>query len=143
MKGCTMMAAQRETAVIEGTAYWSKLNQKDEYSNKYQMDIGNLSEETKELLKENGVKLKNKDDDRGEFITARSKFTVQVMDSDKKPFDNETLIGNGSIVKARIAFNKTHPMVEKFGTSLYLNKVQITDLVKYGNEDSDFDDELA
>jgi len=26
---------------------------------------------------------------------------------------------------------------------LYLNKVQIVELVKYGNEDSDFDDELA
>ena len=55
------MAAQRETAVIEGKAYWSKLNKKDEYSDKYQMDIGNLSEETKELLKENGVKVKNKE----------------------------------------------------------------------------------
>jgi len=138
-----MMAAQRETAVIEGTAYWTKLNQKDEYSNKYQMDIGNLSEETKELLKENGVKLKNKDDDRGEFITPRSKFAVPVMDSNKEPFDSESLIGNGSSVKARVAFNKSHPMVEKYGTSLYLNKVQIVELVKYGNEDSDFDDELA
>ena len=28
------MAAQRETAVIEGKAYWSKLNKKDEYSDK-------------------------------------------------------------------------------------------------------------
>ena len=139
-----MMAAQRETAVIEGTAYWSKLNVKDEYSNKYQMDIGNLSEETKELLKENGVKLKSKEnDDRGEFITARSKFAVPVMDSDKKPFDSESLIGNGSSVKVRVAFNKNHPMVDKYGTSLYLNKVQVVDLVKYGNEDSDFDEELA
>ena len=138
------MAAQRETAVIEGKAYWSKLNKKDEYSDKYQMDIGNLSEETKELLKENGVKLKSKDnDDRGDFITARSKFSVPVMDSNKKTFDAETLIGNGSSVKVRVAFNKNHPMVDKYGTSLYLNKVQIVDLVKYGNEDSDFDEELA
>ncbi len=138
-----MMAAQRETAVIEGKAYWSKLNKKDEYSDKYQMDIGNLSEETKELLKENGVKVKNKEDDRGDFITARSKFSVPVMDSNKKTFNAETLIGNGSSVKTRVAFNKSHPMVDKYGTSLYLNKVQVVDLVKYGNEDSDFDEELA
>ena len=111
-----MMAAQRETAVIEGKAYWSKLNKKDEYSDKYQMDIGNLSEETKELLKENGVKVKNKEDDRGDFITARSKFSVPVMDSDKKTFNAETLIGNGSSVKTRVAFNKSHPMVDKYVT---------------------------
>ena len=138
-----MMATSRETAVISGKAYWTKLNQKDEYSSKYQMDIGNLSEETKELLTDNGVLLKNKEDDRGEFITARSKYTVPVMTSDKTPFDNETLIGNGSEVKVRVAFNKTHPMVDKYGTSLYLNKVQIVDLIKYGEQDSDFDDELV
>ena len=39
-----MMAAQKETAIIDGKAYWSKLDRKDEFSDKYQMDIGDLSD---------------------------------------------------------------------------------------------------
>ena len=37
------MAAQKETAIISGKAFWTKLNRKDEYSDKYQLDVGDLS----------------------------------------------------------------------------------------------------
>jgi hypothetical protein len=135
-----MMAAQKETAIISGKAYWTKLNRKDEYSDKYQMDIGDLSDKSKEVLASHGVMLKNKDDDRGEFVTAKTRYTVPVMDSDKQVMDQNTLIGNGSSVKVKVAFNKNHAFVDKYGTSLYLNKVQVTDLVQYGGKD-EFDDE--
>lgn len=134
-----MMASQKETAIITGKAYWTKLNRKDEYSDKYQMDIGDLSEKSKELLSSNGVKLKNKEDDRGEFVTPKTRYIVPVMDSHKKTIDKDTLIGNGSSVKVKVAFNKTHPFVDKYGTSLYLNKVQVIELVEYAKDD--FNDE--
>ena len=82
-----MMAAQKETAIISGKAFWTKLNRKDEYSDKYQLDVGDLSEKSKEVLTSHGVKLKNKNDDRGEFITARTQYLVPVIDSDKKVID--------------------------------------------------------
>ena len=44
------MVAQKETAIISGKAYWTKLNRKDEFSDKYQMDIGGLSDKSKEVL---------------------------------------------------------------------------------------------
>tara|TARA_R110001583_G_scaffold45482_3_gene143205 strand:+ start:4479 stop:4895 length:417 start_codon:yes stop_codon:yes gene_type:complete len=137
-----MMAAQKETAIISGKAFWTKLNRKDEYSDKYQLDVGDLSEKSKEVLTSHGVKLKNKNDDRGEFITARTQYLVPVMDSDKKVIDKDTLIGNGSSVRVKVDFNKTHPFVEKYGTSMYLKKVQVTELVEYGRDDFDDDDDL-
>ena len=138
-----MMAAQKETAIISGKAFWTKLNRKDEYSDKYQMDIGDLSDKSKEVLTSHGVKLKNKNDDRGEFITARTQYLVPVIDSNKKVIDSDTLIGNGSSVRVKIDFNKTHPFVEKYGTSMYLKKVQVTELVEYGKDDFDDDDDLV
>ena len=136
------MAAQKETAIISGKAFWTKLNRKDEYSDKYQLDVGDLSEKSKEVLTSHGVKLKNKNDDRGEFITARTQYLVPVIDSDKKVIDSDTLIGNGSSVRVKVDFNKTHPFVEKYGTSMYLKKVQVTELVEYGRDDFDDDDDL-
>ncbi len=137
------MAAQKETAIISGKAFWTKLNRKDEYSDKYQLDVGNLSEKSKEVLTSHGVKLKNKNDDRGEFITARTQYIVPVMDSNKKVMDQDTQIGNGSSVRVKVDFNKTHSFVEKYGTSMYLKKVQVTELVEYGKDDFDDDDDLV
>ena len=135
------MVAQKETAIISGKAYWTKLNRKDEFSDKYQMDIGGLSDKSKEVLLSHGVKLKNKEDDRGEFVTAKTQYTVPVIDSDKQAINGNTLIGNGSGVKVKVAFNKNHAFVEKYGTSLYLNKVQVTELVAYGKDEFDDDDD--
>ena len=129
----------RETAVVQGKAYWAKLNTPDQMSEKYQMDICNLSDIAIASLKKHGVIPKNKDDERGEFITARSKFDVPVVNSDKEDM-NGTLIGNGSDVKVKIGFNKDHPMVSQYGTSMYLNKVMVTNLVAY-QKDTDFDTE--
>ena len=129
----------RETAVIQGKAYWAKLSTPDSMSDKYQIDVCNLSDDTLDNLKKHGVIPKNRDDERGTFITARSKFDVPVINSDKEGM-NGTLIGNGSDVKVKIGFNKDHPMVSQYGTSMYLNKVMVTNLVAY-ERDTDFDTE--
>lgn len=138
-----MMAAQKETAIISGKAFWTKLNRKDEYSDKYQLDVGDLSDKSKEVLASHGVKLKNKNDDRGEFITARTQYLVPVIDSDKKTIDRDTLIGNGSSVRVKVDFNKNHPFAEKYGTSMYLKKVQVTELVEYAKDEFDDDDDMV
>ena len=129
----------RETAVIQGKAYWAKLSTPDKMSEKYQIDVCNLSDETLDNLKKHGVVPKNKDDERGEFITARSKFDVPVINRDKEGM-NGTLIGNGSDVKVKVSFNKDHQMVSQYGTSMYINKVMVTNLVAY-EADTAFDTE--
>ena len=129
----------RETAVIQGKAYWAKLSTPDKMSEKYQIDVCNLSDDTLDNLKKHGVVPKNKDDERGEFITARSKFDVPVINRDKEGM-NGTLIGNGSYVKVKVSFNKDHQMVSQYGTSMYINKVMVTNLVAY-EADTAFDTE--
>ena len=132
-----------ERAVIKGQAYWTKINKVDEYSNKYQMDIGNLEKDTVKLLESKGVQLKTKDHvSGGPFVIARTARVPAVMDKQRNPFNIETNIGNGSEVKVRVAFNNDHPMVNQYGTSLYLEKVQVLDLVEFNGSievDKDFD----
>ena len=102
-----------------------------------------MSQQSKKTLLEKGVKLKDKHDDRGEFVTPKSKFEVPALDADKTRIDVQTtLIGNGSDVRVRVVPNAHHPMVEQYGTSLYLNKVQVLTLVEYSSGDDDFDDEF-
>ena len=129
----------RETMVFQGKAYWAKLSTPDKLSERYQMDVCNLSDDTITNLKKHGVVPKNRDDERGEFITARSKFDVPVINNDKEGM-NGTLIGNGSDVKVKVGFNKDHQMVSQYGTSMYLNKVMVTNLVAY-EANTDFDTE--
>tara|TARA_R110000744_G_scaffold144841_1_gene256975 strand:- start:3795 stop:4214 length:420 start_codon:yes stop_codon:yes gene_type:complete len=132
-----------DSFIIQGKAYWTKLKVPDEYSEKYQLDVGNLSQRSKKTLLDNGVKLKDKQDDRGEFVTPKSKFEVTAMDADKAPIDiQNTLIGNGSDVRVRVVPNPDHPMVDQYGTSLYLNKIQVLTLVEYSGGDNDFDEDL-
>ena len=133
-----------EKAVISGKAYWQKLNKTDEYSGKYQLDIGNIPAADVKLLESKGVKLKEKEGhpSGGPFVVARTTRKVPVMDVEKNNFDvDNIMIGNGSSIKAKISFNQDHPMVNQYGTSLYLNKVQVISLVEYsgGDDDSDFD----
>ena len=132
-----------DSYIIQGKAYWTKLKARDEYSDKYQLDVGNLSQQSKKTLLDLGVRLKDKQDDRGAFVTPRSKFEVTAMDADKTPIDVQTtLIGNGSDVRVRVVPNADHPMADQYGTSLYLNKVQVLSLVEYFGGDDDFDEEF-
>tara|TARA_R110002020_G_scaffold256930_1_gene470603 strand:- start:1302 stop:1739 length:438 start_codon:yes stop_codon:yes gene_type:complete len=134
--------SKRETAIIAGTGYWVKLREPDEMSKKYQMDICNLDSDTKEKLESKGVVVKNKQDDRGDFVTARSKFNVPAINKDNEPIDVDTAIGNGSDVKVKIGFNSDHPMVSQYGTSMYLNKVKVLNLVEY-LPDNDFEEGVS
>tara|TARA_R110000751_G_scaffold3702_3_gene17531 strand:- start:1295 stop:1741 length:447 start_codon:yes stop_codon:yes gene_type:complete len=133
----------KESLIVTGKAFWSKLNKVDEMSNKFQIDVCSLSPDMQNKLKAHGVHIKHKDDDRGSFITARSKFEVAVIDAENHPMDRMTNIGNGSDVKVRVTFNKDHPMLADKGTAMYANKVKVVTLVEYedGFDDDDWDDD--
>mgnify|MGYP003654760860 CR=1 FL=1 len=146
MKGFTMANTNRkeyENGIITGKAYWTKLNKFDEYKDRYQMDIGDLTKDSVKLLESKGVKLKEKEGhvSGGPFVTPHTKRIIPVMDKDKNAIDvMTTLIGNGSEVKARVTFNNDHPFFKEYGTSLWLNKVQVVDLIEFSqDDDSDFD----
>ena len=87
-----MMAQQKEKGVISGKAYWAHLHKHDDFNNRFQVDIGDLSEESVELLEKNGVKIKppvNKNGKEhpsgGPYIVSHTKFTKKDSVSDQAP----------------------------------------------------------
>ena len=98
--------------VINGTAYWASVtipNTTYNEDGEWKIDVCNLSESTVANLIADGLedRIKNKDDERGDFIslkrqvknqrTGQANSAPDVMDAQKRPLVN-TLVGNGSIV---------------------------------------------
>jgi len=123
---------------IEATAFWFSFLEKNEMSDKYQVDISELSEEHVDRLEGMGVSVKNKGDDRGYFVTAKSsKFAPHVEDD--MGFKMTEAVGNGSkctfIVKP-FDYN----FKGKTGVSLGLSKARVNDLVRYETAGASFED---
>ena len=134
-----------KASFISGKAYWASVvapNTTFDSDGTWKIDVCDMNEKSLATVKEDGLTIKNKDDDRGEFVTAKTRYNVPVMNSDKELMDADTLIGNGSDVRVKVAFNKDHAFSDKYGTSLYLNKVQVIELVQYGKDDFDDDDDI-
>ena len=129
-----------ENTVVKGTAYWAQLDQINQYSGKYQVDVSNLSANAVEALQERGISVKNKGDDRGFFITCKSKFPIEAADTTGESLQG-VKIGNGSGITAVISsYEWTSPQGRK-GVSPNLKKLVITDLKIYekGGEDTNVD----
>tara|TARA_R110002095_G_scaffold204420_1_gene187141 strand:+ start:68 stop:475 length:408 start_codon:yes stop_codon:yes gene_type:complete len=123
---------------INATAFWFAFLEKNEMSDKYQVDISELSEEHVDRLEGMGVSVKNKGDDRGYFVTAKStNHQPHVEDTDG--FKMIKPVGNGSkctfIVKPY-----DYNFKGKTGVSLGLQKARVDDLVAYEVALTEFDE---
>jgi hypothetical protein len=123
---------------INATAFWFSFLEKNAMSEKYQVDISELSEEHVDRLEGMGVSVKNKGDDRGYFVTAKSsKYAPHVEDTDG--FKMTEAVGNGSkctfIVKPY-----DYNFKGKTGVSLGLSKARVNDLVRYEATVTDYED---
>ncbi|MAZ71628.1 MAG: hypothetical protein CMC70_00640 [Flavobacteriaceae bacterium] len=140
--------------VISGTCSWAKVHQPhyDQYNEDgvFSIDV-TVDAKTKESLKKLGLitKVKNKDDERNDFITIKRKYTrkdgtknssPRVVDAKKNPISPDILIGNGSSVNVlfdtydyNVAGNK--------GVGMSLKAVQVTKLLEYSPDGNI--DELA
>jgi len=132
--------------VISGQAYWSHVirpNTKFNPDGEYSIEICNLDAKNKKVAEGDGLTIKNKDDDRGDFVTlkqyARTKDgsprKISVKDSQRNPFPNDKLIGNGS--KVNVSYFPKEYTVYGGGVKGYLNAVQVVDLVEYKTDDFD------
>ena len=123
---------------IQAVAYWFSFLEKNEMSDKYQVDVSQLSEEQVDRLEGMGISVKNKGDDRGYFVTAKSsKYAPHVEDVDG--FKMTDAVGNGSkctfIVKPY-----DYNFKGKTGVSLGLSKARVNDLVRYEAATTSFED---
>jgi len=123
---------------IQATAFWFSFLEKNEMSDKYQVDVSQLSEEQVDRLEGLGINVKNKGDDRGYFITAKSvKFAPRVEDIDG--FQQTDPVGNGSKVTF-IVKPYDYNFKGKTGVGVGLQKARVDELVAYEKDGGTFDD---
>ena len=133
--------------VIAGTAYWASVitpNTKFDADGVWTIDVGNLDDLNKKKAQKDGLTVKNKGDEKEDFVTIKRKVRnakgslnrqPNVVDANKR-LVTETMIGNGS--KVNVLYEPFEwNFGGKTGVSADLRAVQVTELVPYSTEEDD------
>ena len=133
--------------VISGTAYWASVitpNTKFDSDGVWTIDVGNLDDLNKKKAQKDGLTVKNKGDEKEDFVTIKRKVRnakgslnrqPNVVDANKRLI-TETMIGNGS--KVNVLYEPFEwNFGGKTGVSADLRAVQVTELVPYSTEEDD------
>jgi len=133
--------------VISGTAYWASVispNTKFDADGVWTIDVGNLDDLNKKKAQKDGLTVKNKGDEKEDFVTIKRKVRnnkgnlnrqPNVVDATKRLI-TETMIGNGS--KVNVLYEPFEwNFGGKTGVSADLRAVQVTELVPYTTEEDD------
>jgi len=133
--------------VISGTAYWASVitpNTKFDADGVWTIDVGNLDDLNKKKAQKDGLTIKNKGDEKEDFVTFKRKVRnakgslnrqPNVVDANKRLI-TETMVGNGS--KVNVLYEPFEwNFGGKTGVSADLRAVQVTELVPYSTEEDD------
>ena len=133
--------------VISGTAYWASVitpNTKFDADGVWTIDVGNLDDLNKKKAQKDGLTVKNKGDEKDDFVTIKRKVrnakgsmnrAPNVVDAQKRLI-TETMVGNGS--KVNVLYEPFEwNFGGKTGVSADLRAVQVTELVPYTTEEDD------
>jgi|TARA_Y100000310_G_scaffold79311_1_gene76030 hypothetical protein len=136
--------------VITGTAYWAAItnpNTTFDSDGIWSIDVANLDKKNLEIVKKDGLAIKNKGDDRGDFVTVKRRVrrkdgslnrAPDLVDGQKRTMTN-TLIGNGSKVNVHYTTYEWE-FKGRAGVSADLRAVQVVELIPYNTEaDEAFD----
>tara|TARA_B110000967_G_C18901607_1_gene575807 strand:+ start:8249 stop:8662 length:414 start_codon:yes stop_codon:yes gene_type:complete len=125
--------------VVSCELHWPFLNKQNDMSGKYQVDIGKLSSKAVDALSVMGIAVRNKGDDRGNYVTVKSINPIQPAFGGIDAVES-SLIGNGT--KANAAIKPYHwDFKGKQGTSPSLAKLLVTEVAVY-DKDGGGDDAL-
>ena len=137
-------------SVISGTAYLAAItnpNTTFDSDGVWSVDVADLDKKALDSIKNDGLSIKNKGDDRGDFITIKRKVrrkdgslnrAPDLVDGQKRTMTN-TLIGNGSKVNVHYTTYEWE-FKGRPGVSADLRAVQVTELIPYNTEaDEAFD----
>lgn len=112
---------------IEADIMWAFLNEKNGMSNKYQVDLCNLSPDMVSMLEENGVKVHNKDG-KGFYVTAKSaNYPITTVDTDNKPITVKVANGSKGVALCKF-YDYTKPYK---GVGVGINHLTVTSLIPY------------
>lgn len=132
--------------IVSGKVYWASIQAPNTtYEPEWGLDML-VDDNNRKAFEADGVDIKNKGDERGDFVHIRQKVSRRdgtqndapvVLDGQKKPF--KELVGNGSI--ANVQYTPFEwSMNGKSGVSPILKRVQIVEHVPYaGGNAEDFD----
>jgi len=132
--------------VLSGKAHWASVaNPNTTFEPVWSVDLAIEGDELNKA-RQMGLSIKNKGDDRGNFVTIKRKVNRKdgtqnqspaLLDGNKNPM-NGTLIGNGSDINVLF---KTYEWeyAGKTGMGAELQKVQVTNLIEYSDGSDDFD----
>ena len=133
--------ANKPFKVSQVKLYWASTAQPNQMSDKYQVDLCDLPKRVVDKLAEMGIEAKNKGDERGYFVTAKSRYPITTVDA------NGELIHGNSIANESVgdAVLVTYPFTVGKGTGLGINKLKVTKLIEFddaGGVDMDDVEEL-
>lgn len=118
---------------VKADIMWAFLDTPNQMSERYQVDLCNLSPEAIERIESAGIDVKKKDE-KGFFIVAKSKnYPIKTEMSDGSTINAK--VGNGSKGVAWIKPYK-YTFRGKDGVSAGINKLVITDLIEYNGVSS-------
>ena len=137
-------------SVISGNAYWAAItnpNTTFDSDGVWTIDVCNLDKKNLDTVKKDGLALKNKGDDRGDFVTVKRRVrrkdgslnrAPDLVDGQKRTM-SQTLIGNGSEVNVHYTTYEWE-FKGRAGVSADLRAVQVVNLIPYNTEaDEAFD----
>jgi len=112
--------------------YWPFLYERNQLSNKFQVDLANLTDDQIAKIEESGVSIRNKQDERNAFVTCKSsKYEIKPYDKNGDVIPAETKVGNGSRANLMVKpYGWKSPTGQK-GISLGIVKMVVTDLQEY------------
>ena len=105
-----------------------------------------VNDDNREVVEKSGLKVANKGDERGDFVTIKRKVHRKdgtqrnaplVMDSQNNRWNNDKKIANGSTVNVK-AIPYEWDYAGKSGISADLAAIQIVDFIEYSGNQQDF-----
>ena len=121
---------------------WPFLYERNKLSNKFQVDLVNLTDEQVEMIEKTGVPVRQKDD-RGFFVTCKSSnYEITPHDKNGDVIPSSIKVGNGSRATLMLKPYSWKGPTGNSGMSLGISKLVITDLNKYEPVQEETEDTL-
>jgi len=116
---------------IKADIMWAYLDRMNDMSQKYQVDLCNLSDAAVSALEGMGISVAQKEG-KGYYVTCKSKNEIRAYGSDGDEIEGK-IVGNGSKAVALIE-PYAWTWKNKEGVSASLKKLVITELQKYESD---------
>lgn len=141
------MSNEAPNVMVNCSLFWPNLTHKNELAGKYTVDVGNLSDAAITALEDMGLNIHNKGDERGNYITCKSKNKYRAFKPDgsellikgRTPRDESddpesgVVVGNGSTARCLIGYYDWEYLKKK-GRSPSLKRLVVENVVEYAPE---------